>query len=101
MAMYGRHAQAEQRWPYSFAWQTLREAGMRHAFGSDWPVVTMNPMLGVHAARNRKPWAAGDPCRCKRCTIRWLAIRAMGPMRNFRKIEGDVTGGDGGGCGDL
>jgi predicted amidohydrolase YtcJ len=50
-----------QRWPYSFAWQTLREAGMRHAFGSDWPVVSMNPMLGVYAARNRKPWKVGDP----------------------------------------
>lgn len=51
----------EARWPYSFAWQTLRAAGMRHAFGSDWPVVSMNPMLGVYAARNRKPWRAGDP----------------------------------------
>jgi predicted amidohydrolase YtcJ len=51
----------KERWPYSFAWQTLRAAGMRHAFGSDWPVVSMNPMLGVHAARNRKPWAAGQP----------------------------------------
>ena len=50
-----------ERWPYSFAWQTLREAGMRHAFGSDWPVVSMNPMLGVYAARNRKPWAPGQP----------------------------------------
>ena len=50
-----------QRWPTSFAWQTLREAGMRHAFGSDWPVVSMNPMLGVFAARNRQPWKPGDP----------------------------------------
>jgi predicted amidohydrolase YtcJ len=49
------------RWPTSFAWQTLRAARMRHAFGSDWPVVTMNPMAGVHAARNRKPWAQGHP----------------------------------------
>lgn len=51
----------QARWPYSFAWQTLREAGMRTAYGSDWPVVTMEPMVGVHAARNRKPWKAGDP----------------------------------------
>ena len=50
-----------QRWRYSFAWQTLREAGMRHAFGSDWPVVSMNPLLGVHSARNRKPWQPDDP----------------------------------------
>ncbi len=51
----------KERWPYSFAWQTLREAGMRHTFGSDWPVVSMDPMLGVHSVRNRKPWAAGQP----------------------------------------
>jgi predicted amidohydrolase YtcJ len=55
----------KQRWPYSFAWQTLREAGMRHAFGSDWPVVSMNPMLGIHAARNREPWAAGQPVQAQ------------------------------------
>lgn len=49
------------RWPLSFAWQTLRDAGAQLAFGSDWPVVSMNPMLGFHAALNRQPWAAGDP----------------------------------------
>lgn len=51
----------EKRWPYSFAWQTLRNAGAHLAFGSDWPVVNMNPMLGFHAALNRQPWQAGDP----------------------------------------
>jgi predicted amidohydrolase YtcJ len=53
------------RWRYSFAWQTLREAGMRHAFGSDWPVVTMNPLVGVHAAVTRKPWQEGDPLQAQ------------------------------------
>jgi predicted amidohydrolase YtcJ len=51
----------EQRWPYSFAWQTLRNAGAHLAFGSDWPVVSMNPMLGFHAALNRQLWQANDP----------------------------------------
>ena len=50
-----------ERWPLSFAWQTLREAGVHLAFGSDWPVVNYNPMLGVHAALNRQPWAPGQP----------------------------------------
>lgn len=54
------HAGAE-RWKYSFAWKTLRDAGMRHAFGSDWPVVSMNPVLGFWAALNRKPMQPGDP----------------------------------------
>ncbi len=50
-----------RRWGLSFAWQTLREAGARLAFGSDWPVVSQNPMLGVNAAVNRKLWLAGLP----------------------------------------
>jgi predicted amidohydrolase YtcJ len=49
------------RWSHSFAWQTLREAGAHLAFGSDWPVVTLNPMMGFYAALNRQPWQPGDP----------------------------------------
>jgi predicted amidohydrolase YtcJ len=47
------------RWDRSFAWRSLREAGARLAFGSDWPVVSQNPMRGVHAALNRRPWREG------------------------------------------
>jgi predicted amidohydrolase YtcJ len=49
------------RWGRSFAWQTLRQAGARLAFGSDWPVVTQNPMRGLHMALNRQPWWPGLP----------------------------------------
>jgi predicted amidohydrolase YtcJ len=45
-----------ERWGRSFAWQTLREAGAKLAFGSDWPVASQNPMTGLHAALNRQPW---------------------------------------------
>jgi len=44
------------RWDRSFAWRSLRQAGATLAFGSDWPVVSQNPMRGVHMALNRKPW---------------------------------------------
>ena len=47
------------RWDRSFAWRSLREAGAMLAFGSDWPVVSQNPMRGVHMALNRKPWVEG------------------------------------------
>jgi predicted amidohydrolase YtcJ len=50
-----------QRWPFSFAWESLRQAGAILAFGSDWPVVIQNPMLGVHATQNRQPWQEGMP----------------------------------------
>jgi len=51
----------EARWPLSFAWATLRQQGARLAFGSDWPVVSPDPMLGFYAALNRQPWVAGHP----------------------------------------
>ena len=49
------------RWWRAYAWQLVRGAGARVAFGSDWPVVTQDVMLGVHAAVNRRPWAEGQP----------------------------------------
>ncbi len=51
----------ERRWPLSFAWTDIRKAGARLVFGSDWPVVSQNPFLGVHNTLNRKPWATGLP----------------------------------------
>jgi predicted amidohydrolase YtcJ len=51
----------EERWPLSFAWTDIRKAGARLVFGSDWPVVSQNPFLGVHNTLNRKPWAEGMP----------------------------------------
>ena len=49
------------RWADSFAWETLRQAGAHLAYGSDWPVVPMDPLLGLYAGRNRKLWADGLP----------------------------------------
>lgn len=52
-----------ERWRHSFAWCDLREAGARLAFGSDWPVVSQSPLLGLHAAVARQPWAAELPAQ--------------------------------------
>ena len=51
----------EERWPLSFAWPTIKQAGAMLAFGSDWPVASQNPLLGVHNTLNRLPWADGLP----------------------------------------
>lgn len=51
----------QDRWAHSFPWRALRDAGARLAFGSDWPVVSQDPMLGIHAALNRRPWLPGQP----------------------------------------
>jgi predicted amidohydrolase YtcJ len=40
---------AARGWVY----QSIAKSGGRLAFGSDWPVVSMNPLLGLHVAVNR------------------------------------------------
>src|SRR4029077_10038031 len=54
---------ADQYWPgvaaHSYAWVALERAGVRLAFGSDAPVETADPLLGIDAAtawRRRAGW---------------------------------------------
>jgi predicted amidohydrolase YtcJ len=42
------------RCAYAYAWRSLLESGATLAFGSDAPVETINPWLGVHAAVTRQ-----------------------------------------------
>lgn len=49
----GRYAEAiigAERSKSSYAYRSLLDAGAVVSFGSDWPVVSINPMLGVEAA---------------------------------------------------
>lgn len=50
-----------KRWPLSYAWRTIKNAGARVVFASDWPVSPIDPIAGIQAAMVRKPWAEGDP----------------------------------------
>ncbi|CAN7393206.1 amidohydrolase [Mesorhizobium amorphae] len=50
-----------EKWPLSYAWRTLKNAGARVVFASDWPVSPVDPILGIQAAMMRKPWADGLP----------------------------------------
>ncbi|MDQ6883100.1 MAG: amidohydrolase [Candidatus Dormibacteraeota bacterium] len=42
-------ARAARGWP----WNSIRRAGGRLAFGSDWPIVSFDPLLGLNSAVNR------------------------------------------------
>jgi predicted amidohydrolase YtcJ len=44
----------EERGTRAWAWQSISRAGGRLAFGSDWPVVTLNPWYGVQNALTRQ-----------------------------------------------
>jgi hypothetical protein len=43
-----------EREPRAWAWQSIARSGGRLAFGSDWPVVTLNPWPGVQNAVTRQ-----------------------------------------------
>jgi len=63
-SMQPTHATSDMRWAEdrlgerrlfgAYAWQRLRQAGARLAFGSDFPVEQVDPMLGLYAAVTRQ-----------------------------------------------
>ncbi|MGH2346905.1 MAG: amidohydrolase, partial [Chloroflexota bacterium] len=48
------------RLPWAFPWRLLTRSGAIVSFGSDWPVVTPDPRLGIHAALTRRT-PLGEP----------------------------------------
>jgi len=50
-----------KRLRYSYPWASLANAGVRLAFGTDWPVVPLEPWAGVYAATVRVPLDGSHP----------------------------------------
>jgi predicted amidohydrolase YtcJ len=53
------------RLPLAFNWQAIADSGGRLSFGSDWPVATLNPLVGLRNAIARKDQRL-DPYRALR-----------------------------------
>ena len=81
------------RWPLSYAWRTLKEAGAHVVFASDWPVAAIDPILSIQAAFAAQTHgqkailtrvsAAGGACR----------LHGRAPMPNSPSIaKGAETG---------
>lgn len=82
------------RWYRSYAWQNLRGAGARVAFGSDWPVVTQDPMAGIHAALNRGAWGPGYPDHRQTLTDTLLSYTRDGAYFEFQEhVKGQLKPG--------
>lgn len=45
----------------SYAWRALLDAGAVLAFGSDWPVAPMSPLMGIYAASTRRTLDGKNP----------------------------------------
>src|SRR5215216_2774032 len=50
-----------QRWPISFPWRDLKNAGAHLSLGSDWTVAPFDPMINIYVALNRQKWSSNDP----------------------------------------
>ena len=50
-----------QRSRYSYAWRSFLDHGVTLAFGTDWPVAPLNPMLGIYAAVTRATLDCRNP----------------------------------------
>lgn len=48
------HVLGQERSRYAYAWGSLKKQEAILAFGTDWPVAPLNPMLGLYAAVTRK-----------------------------------------------
>ncbi|MFC2075932.1 amidohydrolase [candidate division KSB1 bacterium] len=69
-SMQPTHATSDMRWAETrlgpervkgaYAWKSILDAGVPVAFGTDWPVEPLNPMLGLYAAVTRQD-ADGNP----------------------------------------
>jgi predicted amidohydrolase YtcJ len=45
----------------SYAWRSMLDAGAHLAFGTDWPVAPLNPLLGIYAAVTRATLDGKNP----------------------------------------
>jgi len=50
-----------QRSRYSYAWRSFLDHGVTLAFGTDWPVAPLNPMLAIYAAVTRATLDGRNP----------------------------------------
>lgn len=51
----------EEKHPYTYPAKTLQDAGARLAFGTDFPIAPLNPMLGIYQAVTRMDYYGDYP----------------------------------------
>jgi len=81
-----------ERAKYAWPWSSLDEAGGKLAFGSDWPVVTLNPVTGIYTAATRRSPALPEQHLSLEKTIEAYTIN--GAYSSFEEnIKGSVKEG--------
>ena len=50
----------QRRFDLAYAWRSIKEAGGKVTFSTDWPVSNVNPINAISNALNREVWASGQ-----------------------------------------
>jgi predicted amidohydrolase YtcJ len=90
----------EERASRGWMFGSIAKAGGRIAFGSDWPVVTMDPILGIHVAVNRTTpdgvpeggWLPGERLTVRQAVDAYTRTAAWASFDEHRKgsLERDM-----------
>lgn len=100
-SMQPRHATAdavvaEREWgaqcARAYAWADLQRAGAMLAFGSDAPVETLAPLVGIHAAVTRQSPDGGPAWRPEQCLTLADALRAYSAGAAAASADPEATG---------
>ncbi|MBK9247638.1 MAG: amidohydrolase [Ignavibacteria bacterium] len=65
-----------KRCRYAYPWRSLRNSGIAISAGSDFPIESCNPLLGIDAFVRRVPFGWSDPWFEKECITRQEALLA-------------------------
>ena len=84
----------EDRWQYAYAWRTLKDAGARMVFATDWPISPISPFGCMQDALTRKPWKEGLPDQRMTLEEALQAYTSEGAWVEFMEHEkGKLTDG--------
>jgi predicted amidohydrolase YtcJ len=78
----------QKRWPRSFAWRDIKNAGAMVILGSDWTVAPFDPLINIFVAMNRKKWAPTDPDQrltLEECLLGYTREAAFGEFKEKEK----------------
>ena len=81
------HMIGEARWPYAYAWRTLKDAGAEVVYGTDWPVSPADPLPSIKHACLRKLWRDGDPDQRLSLDQTLAAYTRVGAYTCFKESE--------------
>ena len=88
------HCVGAERYHRAFRWRELRKQGTPLSFGSDWPVVTFDPYIGMEAALTQTAWGDGLTNQAQTLTETLDSYTRAGAYAEFQEdVKGQIKVG--------